>query len=622
MNLRILGILTAILISGNFLPGQTDSLVLEAVEISAPRVEFWSTGLKTSQPDSMSLREFAMQGLGELMKYNSGVFIKDYGPGRIASPSFRGTGAGHTAVLWHGFNLQNSMHGTADFSLVSAGLHDYIRIQPGGTSAVFGSGAMGGVIHLGKRTEFQEKVLISAGAEAGSFGRVGGKANIQIGSANYSGSANFIHQNSANTFRYLSRDLLQTYTGGAFQQTGMSVDQAFRITPRQKIHAHLWYLDRGSQLPGKAFQADQGIRAALVWERTGNRNYSEFRSGYFRDRILFEDTLSSISSLSTSQTFTQEAETRIILSDRHILQIGGNLSYQEATSDGYRGDTFHEIRGAAFGAWKYHLNSRWESALSIRQGLRVNQRAPVIPAWGIIRKGKNLSFRTHVSRNFRFPTFNDLYWSPGGNPELRPESGWSAESGFNWSEKGSYGLISSDITFFHSRIKDWILWVPGTNFWYSENILKVHSKGVEAEFEYRKYLGRWNLSANLAGQWTRSTRQNRTGALDGGLNRQLIYVPVYTSQGNIRIYREGFSVTYRHSFTGRRYTATDNSAYLPAYFLGKIHVSKTFYLSDYQFDAYASADNLWNTSYQIVAGQPMPLRAFSLGFHVYWQKPD
>lgn len=34
---------------------------------------------------------------------------------------------------------------------------------------------------------------------------------------------------------------------------------------------------------------------------------------------------------------------------------------------------------------------------------------------------KNLSANVGYSHNYRNPSLNDLYWTPGGNPELEPE---------------------------------------------------------------------------------------------------------------------------------------------------------------------------------------------------------
>ena len=48
---------------------------------------------------------------------------------------------------------------------------------------------------------------------------------------------------------------------------------------------------------------------------------------------------------------------------------------------------------------------------------------------------KSLSLRGAYSTNYRLPTFNDLYWEPGGNPELKPEFSSSGEIGLDFQLK-------------------------------------------------------------------------------------------------------------------------------------------------------------------------------------------
>ena len=54
--------------------------------------------------------------------------------------------------------------------------------------------------------------------------------------------------------------------------------------------------------------------------------------------------------------------------------------------------------------------------------------SPFLYSMGIEQKFNNnytLSFNT--SKNFRIPTFNDLYWQPGGNINLKPENSYQFE---------------------------------------------------------------------------------------------------------------------------------------------------------------------------------------------------
>ncbi len=45
--------------------------------------------------------------------------------------------------------------------------------------------------------------------------------------------------------------------------------------------------------------------------------------------------------------------------------------------------------------------------------------------------------RASFSKNSKIPTLNDMYWSPGGNPDLKNETGYSSE--ITW-EMTSYSV--------------------------------------------------------------------------------------------------------------------------------------------------------------------------------------
>src|ERR1035437_9405047 len=78
--------------------------VLKEVAIKADRLSAFGTGNKIQQMDSALLAIYSGNNLADLLAQQSLVFIKSYGPGMLSTPSFRGTQADQTAILWNGFN--------------------------------------------------------------------------------------------------------------------------------------------------------------------------------------------------------------------------------------------------------------------------------------------------------------------------------------------------------------------------------------------------------------------------------------------------------------------------------------------------------------------------------------
>ena len=90
---------------------------------------------------------------------------------------------------------------------------------------------------------------------------------------------------------------------------------------------------------------------------------------------------------------------------------------------------------------------------------------------------KQIGLRTNVSKNYRFPTLNDLYWEIGGNPSLLPEESLSYEAGIDLNRGENFKL---NMGVFVNEITNQIQWLPGFNgVWSPRNIGEVKTKGVE-----------------------------------------------------------------------------------------------------------------------------------------------
>lgn len=83
------------------------------------------------------------------------------------------------------------------------------------------------------------------------------------------------------------------------------------------------------------------------------------------------------------------------------------------------------------------VSAKWQPveplglSLVLREEMSGDKWAPLIPAFfidGLISRKGNVMVKASVSRNYRFPTLNDLYFLPGGNPDLKNEHGFSYDA--------------------------------------------------------------------------------------------------------------------------------------------------------------------------------------------------
>ncbi|WP_458625918.1 TonB-dependent receptor [Winogradskyella sp. PC D3.3] len=72
----------------------------------------------------------------------------------VSSPSFRGTNASQTAVIRNGISINSQLTGQTDFNTINTTNFKSVVIRSGGGSVQYGSGAIGGSIHLNNTLSF------------------------------------------------------------------------------------------------------------------------------------------------------------------------------------------------------------------------------------------------------------------------------------------------------------------------------------------------------------------------------------------------------------------------------------------------------------------------------------
>ena len=137
---------------------QNDSLVNRLGEIvihADEKLKKHSVGYKViTLSDSVIVKN--IESFTSLLRFNSPLYLREYGAGGTSSASFRGTSASNTAVIWNGININSINNGQTGFNSLTVSLFDAIAIRSGGGSLEYGSGAVGGTIHLNDYLRFYQ----------------------------------------------------------------------------------------------------------------------------------------------------------------------------------------------------------------------------------------------------------------------------------------------------------------------------------------------------------------------------------------------------------------------------------------------------------------------------------
>jgi len=603
-----------------------DTIRIKEVIVKGSLLANNSGGYKQTVLDSSMLVDYSLNNLSEIITETTSLFIKSYGTGGIATTSFRGTGASHTKLTWNEININSPMVGQADLSLIPAGFIDELRIYYGGGSISVGEGGLGGIINIETKPDWKTESDILASFGAGSFDRYSSLVKIRSGGKRFQSSTKAFFLSARNDFRFLNS---VTYSEPVFErrknaelfQKGLI--QEFYFKGEKSIaSARLWYQSSDRNLPptmlmsqteNKEQQVDEFLRAMIGYERHNRNVNHKISLALFSDRLDYLNELASIDSRNHSKTLISKGVVEIIIGNRSKMNITLNNELNIVNSVNYS-----ELKARNVSTLTVSARRLFGEKLGINILMRelMNDRKLLFPDFTagmdfrmINNKGSYL--KLSFTRNSRVPSLNDLYWNPGGNPELKNEYSYSGE--ISWDIKSEINkalMLESEISIYSNRIRDMIQWKPGEHsYWSPVNINSVNTTGIESGLNLSYKINR--LSVRFTGVYAFTSAHVINSDDDNNINgKQLIYVPENLFNLCIKINFRSFYYSWTVSFTGKRYTDADNTHYLPGFILNNSIIGIKIKSGKNSFDLNLKADNIFGTTYQTIAYHPMPGRSF------------
>ncbi len=580
---------------------------------------------KNGKNSTYDIRSSNETNIVESLEQQSTIFIKSYGLGSLATISTRGTGAGHTAMLWNGFNLQSTMNGVVDMALLSPVFIDKINVEYGGGAANWGSGAIGGTIHL-NNDKNENKNLVELGLTIGSFSRYNTYLKYFKKWKNVQSGIRILGAKAKNDFYFINRTKINTpkerQQNATSQQVGFLQENYIQFKNSQ-LSTWLWWQANQREIPATltegrsiAHQKDKNWRVASEWKHWFNKDILKIRAAYLQEYIYFENRFIQADNL--AKTFILESEYTHSIQENHYINVGIQNTFANAEVDDY--DSIVDARKnrlAFFAGYKGLLFQKMDISFSARYTLFSEKYRPVTGAFGVHYPiHKQLGINAHISRNFRVPTFNDLFWSGQGNPHLKPELAWNQEVGGYYHFHTNLKLV---VTGFNTYAKDWILWSPNhLGIWRPNNINTVWSRGIQTRLE-TKNLAIWQqpLYILLNYQYVLSTNEEVATNAVNSLGKQLIFVPKHTLKSIFRYaILDLFEISYNHRFFSKRYTTTDNSHALPFYHIADARLTINVKNQTVKGNIFLEIKNIWNSEYELIEWRPMPRRYFDIGFKI------
>lgn len=622
-------------------------------------------GVQKTTFDSLALKENIALSMADVLTYNSSVFVKNYGRATLSTVAFRGTSPSHTQVTWNGMRINNPMLGMTDFSTIPSYFIDRASLLHGASSVNESGGGLGGLVRLGTAADVAPGWGVQYVQGIGSFSTFDEFARVTYGSDHWTVSTRAVYSSSPNDYKYRNRDkIMNIYDedkniigryhpvernrSGDFKDLHVLQEVYYNTLAGDRLGMNVWFLDSDRGLPLLTTDYSDGLkvenrqhertfRGVLSWDHSRSNWRTGLRSGYVNTWMAYDYSREVANGVMARMTRSRSRVNTIYgqaegeyTSDSRKWYFTANVSlYQHfvkskdkniITQDGDNAVVGYDkgrVEMSVSASAKWQPVERMGLSLVLREELSGTRWTPVIPALfvdGLISRKGNVTARASVSRNYRFPSLNDLYFLPGGNPSLRDESGLTYDAGVSF-DVGKAGVYSAggSVTWFDSYIDDWIIWLPTTKGFFSpRNMKKVHAYGVEVKGNAAVQLPRgWMIDLGGSYSWTPSVNCGpKLSVADQSVGRQLPYVPRHSASVSGRLTWRSWGFLYKWAFYSKRYTMSSNdttlSGHLPAYFMSNVAIDKSFSWRPLDMSLKLAVNNLFDEEYLSVLSHPMP----------------
>lgn len=620
---------------------QNDTIYLQSVEITSSHI-YNKVSKETMERriDTVAIKRLQTRSLSQLLIQHSPVFIKTCGLGSTASASFRGTTSSHTLVLWNGFQLNSPTLGEVDFSTIPVFFTDEISLQWGSKTSA-NSGGLGGVVNIGNKQKFNEGLLLDVKQTYGSFNTWGSYVTVGYSAKNMITRIKAYRNSSDNNFTYTNVATIphqeMQQKNADFVDYGVMPEIQFRIKNslltivswNQKSHRNYPQIMPNAFNNTKEYADNDFSRNFISYKYYWNTGRVELKSAFFYDKQDYflesytsnGNPVTQINSINKSNVFRQIADLQQELYKSWKLYAKIQYDSENVTSSDYEPTEVESVETSDIGLKKRNILSFYTAIegkicrdLDLRMTLRNDivdvKSAGFFPTATFTYRTpfvKGLSFNAGYSHNYRNPTLNDLYWYPGGNENLKSESGKTFDFDLNYFYENVNFNLNFRTGIYYSKVKDWIQWVP-TNYryWSPRNVSEVLARGLELHLRANYRYAFWNFSLSGNYVYSKTTDESEYAQQYDSDGKQLIYIPLHHANAFAEVRWKTWNMNYTMEFTGERKTSMNDDDFfafnLPYYILHHISFGKQ--INKLRFEL--RINNLTDKDYQTVLWRAMP----------------
>ena len=507
-------------------------LTVDTVVVSGSRsaedLLYEASSISVIKPDE----QIVADNIPDLIKDIGSVNLVSDGTPGAKRVSIRGENASRTLLLVDGQRIDDSKTKSGAPMLINPFFIDHIEILKGPSSVLYGSDAMGGIVHV-----------ITKQASEKPFSAEGGVA--YVGSGN--GFSEYVNvSGTLNKFSYalggFNTDMGDMYLAShervgntSYYSKGLNAHLSYMPTESSTISFVSEYFDLNAFTATTTDDPEYYDFKAHIpkWRRVKNTLSLELNdineylakvslSGYLQQND--KDFYSRMQSRSlqagvenTQDTYGGNVQFEFALSDMFYLTTGYDGRVDELSSDSsatfmnYSDDDYKQTTHALYALLETYLTDtltldtgvRWNyvetkpgstslpAFLQADRGSGSFTNSRVVGSAGLVWQATdNGAVRLNWSQGFRVPNIQELYLTTftgeiqQGNPDLEPETSNNYELGFRYVGN----MLTADVALFYTKAKNYIktyrLDRSGPKMYSYHNISNAESYGAEVSLSY------------------------------------------------------------------------------------------------------------------------------------------
>ncbi|GJQ21773.1 MAG: TonB-dependent receptor [Bacteroidia bacterium] len=566
--------------------------------------------------------------LADIVSRSTSMFLRDLGgAGALKTAFLRGTAPQHLLVLVNGVRQNSYQNGLVDFTLLSVNDVQRVEIVRGGSSALFGADALGGVVNILTRTP-ETGLRVRLNGEAGSYGfgrwRVEGEGRpggvgVLAGAAYEQGRDEFPYQRPDGSSATRTNADFRKRNAYVHADAPLGGETSIRIST-QVVRSERGVPGSLSFLSPEARQADDDALLGLEVRHTSHRGAQlSLKTSYHYSFQTYKDPnpLFPFQSAYRNGFVLVNPELHTIVGDNARILAGAEWNEGVLTGTDFTGAIRRTQKSLyASGEVRFTWERPFADLVTLYGMVRYDDISDVedalMPKIGVnvrLLRDANVRFRASYGASFRSPSFNDLYYVGVSNPDLRPEHSASFDAGVLSAFGTTTSVHELGLTYFNIDTRDRILFDLVT--FRPINIGRSRSMGLEG-----KYIGSfWNrvLELEMGYALTGAVKRNESFPGDPAYDKQLLFIPKHTAHVVVTGRWNVFEARLSYGMVGKRYTSDDHLSALPEYHVTDVALSARLKSDLGTVRIGGELRNLFDRSYEVFEGYPMPGRTMRVG---------